>query len=181
MSLNDPQRKLVEDNLGLVSKVIKDCVRNPNDVGIYSYEDIYQIGCLGLCDAAVSYRADRGAKFDTYAYLLIRNRIYTQLEYATLRKNREQLLDPEEILEARQTEPDFDSIGGLEQLLTNLEQNADGVIAKGIAAIRLQAQGYSCKEIGQRFGGVSDNNVSAWISRARQYLRKQPDVAALLT
>jgi RNA polymerase sigma factor (sigma-70 family) len=181
MSLNDLQRKLVEENMGLVSGVIKDCVHNPNDVGIFSYEDIYQIGCIGLCDAAVSYKADRGAKFDTYAYILIRNRIFTQLEYATLRKKREQLLDPDEVPESRQTEPDFDSFTGLEELLTELERNADGIIAKGIAALRLQSQGYSCKEIGQRFGGVSDNNVSAWISRARQYLRKQPEIATLLS
>jgi RNA polymerase sigma factor (sigma-70 family) len=181
MSLNDLQRKLVEDNLGLVSDVIKKCVHSPNDIGIFSYEDIYQIGCIGLCDAAVSYRADRGAKFDTYAYILIRNRIFTQLEYASLRKNREQLIEPDEILETRQTEMSFDSMNDLAQLLADLERNAGGVIAKGIAALRLQVEGYSCKEIGQRFGGASDNNVSAWISRARQYLRKQPELAALLT
>jgi DNA-binding CsgD family transcriptional regulator len=58
--------------------------------------------------------------------------------------------------------------------------NASGVTAKGIEAIRLQAQGYSCKEIGQLFGGAPDNHVSAWISRARKYLRQDPAIAAFV-
>jgi RNA polymerase sigma factor (sigma-70 family) len=167
--------------MGLVSRVIKDCVRNPNDVGIFSYNDIYQIGCIGLCNAATSYSPDRKAKFGTYAYILIRNEIYTQLEYASLRKNREEILDPSDLAFNRESTLIPDAPTGIEQLLSDIEANADGVIAKGIAAIRLRADGYSCKEIGERFGGATANNVSAWISRARQYLRKVPAIATLST
>ena len=43
--------------------------------------------------------------------------------------------------------------------------------AKGIRALRLMADGYSAREIGEQMG-ASANNVTAWVSRARQYLRE---------
>ena len=44
----------VKDNMGLVGKVIKDKVHNLNGSGFYSYEDLYQIGYIGLCKAALT-------------------------------------------------------------------------------------------------------------------------------
>lgn len=38
MTLNDKQRQLVNDNIGLVGKVIKDKIHNPNQLGIYTYD-----------------------------------------------------------------------------------------------------------------------------------------------
>lgn len=48
MTLNDEQRKKVEENMGLVGKVIKDKIHGINQMGIYSQEDLMQIGYLGL-------------------------------------------------------------------------------------------------------------------------------------
>ena len=48
MTLTQPQQRKVEQNLGLVGKVIKDKVHNPGQNSIYSYDDLYQIGCIGL-------------------------------------------------------------------------------------------------------------------------------------
>ena len=39
---------------------------------IYSHDDLYQIGCIGLCKAAAT---DKGGCFSTYAYRLIWNEI----------------------------------------------------------------------------------------------------------
>ena len=36
LPLNDEQRILVEENMGLVGKVIKDCLQNPSAQGCYS-------------------------------------------------------------------------------------------------------------------------------------------------
>lgn len=72
MTLTQPQQRKVEQNLGLVGKVIKDKVHNPGQNSIYSYDDLYQIGCIGLCKAAYS---DKGGCFSTYAYRLIWNEI----------------------------------------------------------------------------------------------------------
>ena len=51
MTLTQPQQRKVEQNLGLVGKVIKDKVHNPGQNSIYSYDDLYQIGCIGLCSS----------------------------------------------------------------------------------------------------------------------------------
>ena len=56
---------------------------------------------------------------------------------------------------------------------------SNGVTAKGIDAIHLLAQGYTHREIGERMGGVSANNVSAWVAKARKYLRSDESVMAL--
>lgn len=69
-------QKLIEDNIGLVGKVI-------SDKRLYSFysqadtEDIYQCGCLGLCKAAELFDESKGVKFATFAYRVIHNSIRT--------------------------------------------------------------------------------------------------------
>ena len=53
--------------------------------------------------------------------------------------------------------------------------SASGVTAKGFQAIRLLAQGYTSREIGERFG-VKANLVCAWVSKARKYLREREEL-----
>ena len=172
LPLNDEQRILVEENMGLVGKVIKDCLQNPSAQGCYTYDDLFQIGCIGLCKAAQTDRPGRGA-FSTYAYILIRNEIYTQLEYAT-RRGREQATDPAELpcgVEDRDLEQ-AESCAALMALLDRAEAEATGVTLKGIQAIRLLADGYSNREIGERFG-VPANHVTAWVAKARRMIAQQ--------
>ena len=52
MKLNAEAQRKVEENLGLVHKVINDKVHGPYQMGIYSRDDLFQIGCIGLCKAA---------------------------------------------------------------------------------------------------------------------------------
>ena len=52
--MTNEQRKIVEDNMGLVGKVIKDKVHGIGQPGVYSYDDLFQIGCIGLCKAAMT-------------------------------------------------------------------------------------------------------------------------------
>ena len=58
--------------MGLVGKVIKDKVHGLGQAGMLSYDDLFQIGCIGLCKAAAT---DKGGTFSTYAYRLIWNEI----------------------------------------------------------------------------------------------------------
>jgi RNA polymerase sigma factor (sigma-70 family) len=176
LQLTDAERARVEQYLPLVTRVIKDKVHSPGQNGMYSYDDLVQIGRVGLCKAAASYTEGQQATFKTYAYLLIRNEIFKELEYATLRKDREVYMDQEQL--ASELYQETDPVGDLDILLDVAADNASGVIAKGIEAIRLQSQGHSCKDIGQRFGGKSANNVSAWISRARKVLQQNAAIAA---
>ena len=199
MQLSQEQQQLVEDNLALVRRVIRDRVRGIGSIGLFTYDDLYQIGCIGLCKAAYTdkyqYAYNRGnahsedeTRFSTYAYRLIWNEICTMLGVAT--KARAELVtapgDIQSFMETAQTHMD-DTIAGsefqavLEHTLNQAAQSATGVTAKGIQALRYVAQGYTAKEIGTMMGGASDNNVTAWISKARKYLRNNPELAKLLS
>jgi RNA polymerase sigma factor (sigma-70 family) len=179
MRLNDERRALARNNMGLVGQVIKDRVRDISRIGLYTYDDLFQIGCVGLCKAAATHTPGRG-KFSTYAYMLIRNEIFSALEYATLRKNRETALKSHELPEPLVYDEFPDGTGeAINRALDAALSGASGVTAKGIEAIRLLAEGYTHREIGERFGNVSANNVSAWVARARKFLRANPAVVSL--
>jgi len=173
----DERNQLIEANMGLVGRVIKDKVYGIRNIGIFTYDDLFQIGCVGLCKAADTYKPGK-ACFSTYAYRLIRNEIFDALEYATLRRSHEELVPPDEI--PGYDEQNFaDEAQDLKRILDHVQAQADGVTAKGIMAIRLLSDGYTHRDIGERMGGASANNVSAWVARARKYLRTRPEIAEL--
>lgn len=173
MKLTDSQRQMVQENMGLVGKVIKDRVHGTGGYGLYSYDDLFQIGCIGLCKAAAT---DKGGCFSTYAYRLIWNEICNALISATRRGSAELATDPEFLPPSGQGGEDFpDSALCLEDLLSRAERKAGGTAAKGMQAMRLQARGYTCREIGRRMGARAQT-VSMWISRARKFLKTQPEL-----
>ncbi len=175
MKLSKDQQAIVSENMGLVGKVIKDKVHGVEQLGIYSYDDIFQIGCIGLCKAAYT---DKGGCFSTYAYRLIWNEICTALLYASRRSRTEYATDPE-LLIAPSLEDNFtDEYGDIKAIMDRALAEASGVTANGIQALRLTAQGYTSREIGVMMN-ASPNNVTAWISKARKYLRTRPELAAL--
>ena len=92
MTLTVEQQRIVEENLGLVRAVLSRCVSSPGSTGIYSYDDLFQIGCIALCEAVIEYQPGR-AVFSTYAFVAIRNRIYNALARATYRRKREKQSD----------------------------------------------------------------------------------------
>lgn len=175
MPLNDEQQALVADNLGLVGAVIKGSVRNINLIGLFSYQDIFQIGCLGLCKAAAKHNPEKG-KFGTYAYKAIRNEIFDALDYASVRRDREFAADIEYVAGSMDTFYEMSAVIDLVRLVDSARGRASGVTAKGIDAIRLIAAGYSNREIGEMMGGVSANNVTAWVSKARAFLKCDPAI-----
>ena len=163
--LTNEQQIKVEENMGLVGKVIQDCVHTLGTGCIYDYDDLFQIGCIGLCKAAQTDQPGYNVAFSTYAYRLIRNEIYTQLEYAT-RRGREVATDPDEmpcsVLDDETTEQREASLSLL-HFLDRAEADATGV-----------AEGYSNREIGELFG-VPANYVTAWVAKARKVLKRQRD------
>ena len=85
--------------------------------------------------------------------------------------NREQITNPAE-LPHTQLADEFEQhilCGALLDQLDQAEATATGTVAKGIRAIRLLAQGYTNREIGERFGAPA-NHVTAWVAKARKYL-----------
>lgn len=82
--MNKRDEKIV-NNLGLVNKVINDKIIYNNN----NYDDLYQIGCVGLIKAVDTFDETKNIKFSTYAYKLI----YTEiLSYLKLSQNNKKAL-----------------------------------------------------------------------------------------
>ena len=48
MKLTKEQQAMVEENLGLVYKVLGDKLKGHSSVGSYTRDDLFQVGCIGL-------------------------------------------------------------------------------------------------------------------------------------
>ena len=200
MRLSLEQQKLVEDNLPLVRTVIKDKIHGVRNIGIFTYDDLYQIGCIGLCKAAYTDRyqyavnrensnSDNRAQFSTYAYRLILNEIITKLEYATIRRSEivteaGALSNLIENSSYNGLEEDINQVelkNALTSALLDAEERATGVASKGIRALFFSSQGYTSTEIANVMGGISCHNVTAWISKARKFLKEDSNFLAFMS
>lgn len=198
MEMTRGQQHLVEENMALVHKVIAQRIYGIRSIGIFTYDDLFQIGCIGLCKAAHTDKFDyahkrenthseENARFTTYAYRLILNEILNALEYATTRRA-ELVMAPDEIMELGQCElpsPDEEISSAeyyteMEAVLKDAATRATGVTAKGIQALIYTSQGYSSTEIASMMGAISCHNVTAWISKARKFLRADIALAKIL-
>lgn len=65
--LNDEQRRLVEEHLDIIDKVLRKTIHFNSGICGMEYDDLYQIGAIGLCKAAVTYQSGFDIAFDTYA------------------------------------------------------------------------------------------------------------------
>ena len=157
MTLTVEQQRIVEENLGLVRAVLSRCVSSPGSTGIYSYDDLFQIGCIALCEAVIEYQPGR-AVFSTYAFAAIRNRIYNALACATYRRKMEKQSDfPNEPV-------------AVVPMDTPEAHELRKVLREAIDAMIFMSEGFTCREIGEMYG-TNANNVTAWISKARKALR----------
>lgn len=115
-SLNDAQRKLVEDNIGLVYAQV-------HKRGIYD-EDLIQEGMVGLMNAARFYSPEFGANFSTYASSYIWAALfgtYSDKKYAKNSALTDSLNDPD-----RNIQPAVD--GCFFDLYSNADPLANDVI-----------------------------------------------------
>lgn len=78
--MTDEQKRLVEDNTRLVNFALQKFCPDPQILG--GEEDAWQIGCIGLCKAAINYDPCRGGKFSTLAVRCIRNELWQALRRA---------------------------------------------------------------------------------------------------
>lgn len=157
-----------------VHKVINDKVHGPYQLGIYTREDLFQIGCIGLCKAAAT---DKGGNFSTYAYRLIWNQICDALIYSTRRQANETTYDVTPYT-AEQDDTDIELGIAIDQALDKAKLDAPPSTVKGIDAIRLMSEGYTCREIGEQIG-ATDKQVAAMVSKARKFLKSRKDVLDL--
>ena len=173
--MNDEQRKMVEEYLYVIDQVIWKCIRiNPHVFGM-EYDDIYQIGAIGLCKAAMSYRPICTATFSTYAFRVIRNAIYDYLRSLNTKQEAFQrfLAEADDYMEQQQNEMLENELyeKDLLQALEETKERYSGTARKGIEAIEMKMQGYSGKDIAKRYC-VNANYITACISRAQKNLKK---------
>lgn len=176
MTLTIEQQKKAEENMGLVHQVIKDKVHGYNQWGFYTYDDLFQIGCIGLCKAAAT---DKGGTFSTYAYRLIWHEICDALIQSTKRAD-EVVADVTPYINAEPENIEF--LSGLRmdlsQALSTARKEAPPSTTKGIDAMILMSQGYTSSEIGERMG-ASAKLVCAWVSKARKFLKTHPETEVI--
>ena len=176
MTLSEEQRLQVEANMGLIGKVLKDKLRGGSALGVYTHEDLFQIGCVGLCKAVAEDK--KTGCFSTFAYRLIWNEICAALvlgnRYAMHEAPTE---DPSEVHHAVSEFASSNSRLELEELQRRLSRDAPAGIRKGMQVLILKAHGYTSKEIGVQLQ-LPANAVRTLASRTRAYIRKLPEYAA---
>ena len=177
MTLTERQQRIVEENMGLVGRVIKDKVHGLGQEGAFTYDDLFQIGCIGLCKAAAT---DKGGCFSTYAYRLIWNEICDALVKTTRVNQNETVMEANDILRGVQEHmPDPLEACELKQILESARRSADGVTAKGVQCLMLSAQGYTSSDLANIFN-VNASAVRMWMTKARRYLRDFPELATYI-
>lgn len=175
--LNEKQIALVEDNISVIKTVI--CSRIIIDKNIFGmeYDDLYQEGCLLLCNAALMYDESRGSSFGSFAYIVILNGLISYCKKVeNNRKNRA------EYIESLKRQPESFSLQNsipyermvetnIIDFLDNIKAQYSGTVRLGIEALSLKVKGLSGGEIARLYG-VKTNLVGAWISRALKKLKQ---------
>lgn len=189
--MTDIERKLTEDHLSIVAKVIQTLTCGCRYVSYDERQDLLQIGNLALCKAAMNYDGNR--PFETYAKVVIRNAIYDY--WRSLQKERtytcsmDAIADNETDTSYQQLLADTSSLQNLDQehnlrsiyeYLQTLQNVNCTTIKKGIQALLLQQNGYTSQEISKHYG-VPASYVRAWKSKARKYLQQDATLYALLS
>ena len=177
MILTGKEQEKVAKNIGLIHRVIQDKLQPPYQVGMYSYEDLFQIGSIGLCKAAAT---DKGGTFSTYAYRLIWHEICDAMVYATRRQAKEILSDVTPYIAAEQETPEelSDFRMDINRILEQAKAEAPPSTSKGIDAICMMSKGYTSSEIAVKMN-ASAKLVCAWVSKARKFLKSRPEFVQL--
>ena len=189
--MTDIERKLTEDHLSIVAKVIQTLTCGCRYVSYDERQDLLQIGNLALCKAAMNYDGNR--PFETYVKVVIRNAIYDY--WRSLQKERtytcsmDAIADNETDTSYQQLLADTSSLQNWEQehnlrsiyeYLQTLQNVNCTTIKKGIQALLLQQNGYTSQEISKHYG-VPASHVRAWKSKARKYLQQDATLYTLLS
>ena len=153
--LTQEQRELVKENLTVIDCVIRSCVHANNNICGMEYDDLYQIGAIGLCKAASRYKQSKQAAFSTYAFHVVKNTIIDYLRGLNTRLRVQScFLEESERYIKQQYMTDLAGTLYERELLRALQQskeNCSGSVRKGIEAIELKMQGYSGRDIAERY------------------------------
>lgn len=171
--LTSAQRRLVEENLAVVERVLRFDIQAKPCIAGLSYEDLYQEGCVWLCNAALTFNPARGS-FAAYARRVVQNGLVSYCRSLMGKQSRMIPLDEMEsaALAALEVQHSVSCNTECETslLLAAAESQYRGVTRKGVHALALQVSGMPLAAVAVRMS-VPPNHVSAWISRAVHKLR----------
>ena len=143
----------------LVRAIIRTVIRKFEVSGI-AEEDLFQEGMLALLKAERTYKADVGAKFETYASVVIHNRIVD-----VIRMHKEDPIDLTEDIT-----PDNQQNNDKEELLKILHEVLDNCTEFEQAIFNAYFQGYSYQEICEIFG-INKKKVDNTIQKIHRLAR----------
>lgn len=166
--MSENEKKLVEDNMGLVYFLVK------KHYPTYAFdEDIQQIGMIGLCKAAQKWDSEKST-FSTFAAKCIIHEIHNEFR----RRSRQKRFCQTISLNARSDDGKRES----DELIGNLVGDSDVNYFNGepfysqltprqLQILELRGQGKSNREIGELFG-ISESNVGRQVRRMKWLWRK---------
>lgn len=181
IKLYPSQKALVENHLFLVRLVIMQSIHVNETIYGFSYDDLFQEGCIWLCMAAVSYNENL-AQFPTYAKKVIRNGL---ISYCRQMCNKQRRISHLEIGERGELTADgvvleqedhfraYISLLETTSLLESMKNDYHGISRLGIEALELKIRGKRITDIAALYN-VPASYVGAWISRSAEKLRNDP-------
>lgn len=191
MPLTPDQRQLVEDSMEMVPKLVSAMTRTCAYVTHEEREELCQIGYLALCRAAS--KTKDGKPFAPYAKTAIRHAIIDY--WRSVARDKDTIcsfnadipetdeMSYEQLLpDCNDTEhPDnVTSRSAVAEYLREFSDTQCDTIKRGITSLWLQQQGYTSFDLARHYQ-VPPNRVRAWKSKARNLLRQDQNLYAMLT
>ena len=182
--MTEQECSLVEAHMALVETVIRRHITVRPEIPGLEHDDLSQVGSLALCRAAQRY--DGRCPFSTFAYTVVKNALLDHCRSIMGKASRTIALDQTDdedggsLLDRiadRQSVPDTVEARDLLRALAKARKQYRGVARKGVQALEMQVYGYTTREIAKLYG-VRSNVVAAWVSRARQMLKKERTLSA---
>ena len=186
--LSEHQRATVEKHLNIIGAVIRNHITVNESMFGFSYDDLFQEGCIWLCKAAMTFDENKDVKFETYAYKVVSNGLRT---YCRIMNGKQKCIitvplhteEPgafamDQIADEDNYERQISEIDTF-ALLDKMKRQYTGTAKLGIEAIEWKVKGLSGREIAAMYG-VKPNLVGAWISRASAKLRENEEFMSYL-
>lgn len=175
--MTEEQQRLVEENKGLVYKIVEQTYK-----GIYEFDDMIQVGFVGLCLSAIGFQPEKGVAFSTYAVPCIKKKIWQHHQIWVKRQKRDLTKEAYSLDERLHG-------GGIQygtthlETLLSLDNVEDKVVAnclidvvRGIPhpkrreALLSHIKGMTLEEIGNALG-VTRSRAGQLVDEARRYVR----------
>lgn len=186
MMLTPEQEKLFEENENLIHSIIKKYIIGAGKYSLNDYDDLAQIARIALCKAIDKYDPNKGA-LSTFAYPVIRNALYNAFRDQNDGIEQESVSMSDEFVELN-VDLAYNNITSITDeimlkdgisIIEDCTKRYTGIAAKGAEAIKLTLLGYSFTDVAVMYD-VEPNVLTAWVTRARQKLKREPAILRLL-